>query len=267
MQGIQATQLSESLVRAHQHWEQRHVAKDRDSSTDPSAAPPMTIAISRQAGARGTSVARQVGAQLGWPVYDHELLERISQEMHVRVELLESIDERKVNWLEERVEAFAAVPHVNQVSYFRHLVETVLSLGLHGQCLIVGRGASFLLPASTTLRVRLVAELADRTTIMAAELGVSRDEAARRIRDADQARSSFVKEHFHLDLAEPLHYDLVLNTSRLTVDDCAAMVITALGALQRRHAEMALQHASATAETDPTVASASAYISSAIASP
>ncbi len=41
----------------------------------PDAPGPM-IAVSRQVGARGATVARAVGARLGWPVYDHELLDR-----------------------------------------------------------------------------------------------------------------------------------------------------------------------------------------------
>src|SRR5690242_12897526 len=34
----------------------------------------MTIAVSREAGARGGTIARRVGRKLGWQVYDQELL-------------------------------------------------------------------------------------------------------------------------------------------------------------------------------------------------
>src|SRR6516164_8466803 len=89
--------LTQALVRASEHWRARHQA----AGTAPEAAPAFTIAFSREAGARGTSVARQVGARLGWPVYDHELLEHIAREMKVRVGLLETVDERQVSWLQE----------------------------------------------------------------------------------------------------------------------------------------------------------------------
>src|SRR3954467_8845233 len=35
----------------------------------------LTIAVSRQAGARGGTIARQVGQRLGWQVIDHDLVE------------------------------------------------------------------------------------------------------------------------------------------------------------------------------------------------
>ena len=40
----------------------------------------LTIAISREAGARSSSIAQRIGARLGWEVYTQELLEYIAQE-------------------------------------------------------------------------------------------------------------------------------------------------------------------------------------------
>ena len=45
--------------------------------------------------ANGTCIAREVGNGVGWHVYDHELLERIAQDMGLRTVLLESVDERE----------------------------------------------------------------------------------------------------------------------------------------------------------------------------
>jgi len=47
-----------------------------DSQPGKKLVPQITIAISRQAGSSGADIARAVGARLGWPVYDHELLTR-----------------------------------------------------------------------------------------------------------------------------------------------------------------------------------------------
>jgi cytidylate kinase len=227
--------VSEALMRAFSHWENRRAARGELSWSRPGYhAQGFTIAISREAGARGNLVARAVGEQLGWVVYDNELLQRIAQEMKVRVGLLESVDERHVTWLEEQVEAFASVPYVSESAFFRHLVETVLSLGLHGECVILGRGANFILPARTTLRVRLVASLEDRTSTMAQEFGIGRNEAAKLVRDTDRARAAFIKEHLHQDASDPLHYDLVLNTSRLSVADCTELIVASLRRVQPR---------------------------------
>src|SRR5690348_4169761 len=73
----------------------------------------LTVALSREGGTPGTTVAQELGNRLGWPVYDHQLLDRIAQETGLRVSLLESVDERQKGWLQEVAEAFTAVPAVS----------------------------------------------------------------------------------------------------------------------------------------------------------
>ena len=50
----------------------------------------------------------------------------------------------------------------------------------------------------------------------------------------DQERNAFVHSHFHKDPTDPHEYDLVLNSSRLSVDECADCVVAALRLLQAR---------------------------------
>jgi cytidylate kinase len=216
--------MVEALGRAQRHW--------RERSQKTSGA--FTIALTREAGAPGTSVAREVGAKLGWPVYDHELLERIAQETGWRVNLLESVDERRRHWLLECVEALARTPTVSEGSYVRHLIETVLSLGAHGECVIVGRGAAQTLPPATTLRVRLVGPLEDRIAATSQRLAISRAEAARIVAQTDRERSTFIKDHFHKDPTDPGNYDLLINFTRWSVAECADLIVAALHRLQAR---------------------------------
>ena len=219
---------SEALMRAMGHW-----AGQRQAAGPGRAPAGLTIAISREIGARGTSVGRAVGERLGWPVYDHELLELIAREQNLRVSLLESVDERRTSWIEECMEAFAAIPAVSGSAYARYLTETMLSLAAHGACVIVGRGAAQVLPAASTLRVRLVAPLEDRIAWMSREHGLPRDEAGRRVAEVERDRVGFIRTHFQKDPTEPTGYDLLLNSSRLSVADCAELVVTALHRLAK----------------------------------
>lgn len=223
-------ELAESLVLAGSY------SVTRRKEPAPDAGPHFTIALSREVGAGGTSVATTVGERLGWPVYDHELIERIAGQMHLRTPLLESIDERRRSWLLETVEAFSSGRTVSESAYVRHLVETVLSLGTHGDCVIVGRGAALILPPATTLRVRLVAELEDRIQNMSRERGLAQQDAANLIEALDRERVRFGRDHFRKDPSDPRQYDLVLNTSRLSYAACAGLVAEALRHLQERAA-------------------------------
>jgi cytidylate kinase len=126
---------------------------------------------------------------------------------------------------------------VSESGYVHHLVQAVLSLATHGECVIVGRGAPLILPPGTTLRVRLVAALEDRAAVMSQELGISQAEALRRVQASDRERIQFIKNHFQKDPTENLHYDLILNSSRFTVAECADLIVEALQRLQRRAAK------------------------------
>jgi cytidylate kinase len=228
--------LAEAMERARRQW-QAHRQAEAPSGIPPSPSPrAFTVALSREAGANGSRVARAVGERLGWTVYDRELLERVAGEMGVRASLLESVDERRRNWLQECLGAFTSAPAVSASAYVRHLLETLLSLAAHGECVIVGRGAAQVLPAATTLRVRLVGLGGDRVGAIRQRFGISQEEAARWVEKTDGERTRFIQDHFRKDPADPRLYDLVLNSSRFSINECAELIIEALRRLQSRPA-------------------------------
>jgi cytidylate kinase len=226
--------LGEALARASRHWQARLIAEATAPTPRPPAPSPFTIAFSREAGTNGTAVARQVGAALGWPVYDYELLQRIAEEMGLHASLLESVDEKRVGWLRECVDACLSLPAVSESTYSRRLAETLLSLAAHGACVIVGRGAAQVLPVETTVRVRLVGSLPDRIAAVQEKLHVGREEAARHVDARDRDRTRFVKDHFLKDPTDPSQYDLVLNSPRLSVQGSAGVILEGLRCLQAR---------------------------------
>jgi cytidylate kinase len=224
--------VAKTLEHLCRHWEEKREAAASRSDLIRPAPHALTIALSREAGAQGTAVGQEVGTRLGWPVYDHELLERIAQDMGLHTRLLESVDERRVSWLLEVFEALMSAPYASEGAYVHRLVKTVLALGTHGECIIVGRGAALILPAETTLRVRLIAPLKTRSVAMSKRLGVPEVEATRQLEALDRERNTFVQDHFFKDPADPWHYDLILNSARFGVAECAKLIVDALDGLQ-----------------------------------
>jgi cytidylate kinase len=217
----------EALQTAERHWEAKAYR------VRPATEKAFTIALAREAGASGTLVAAELGKRLNWPVYDQLLLERIAREMGLRTQLLESVDEKRKSWLLEVVEGFASAG-VSELAYVRHLIQTILSLGAHGDCVIVGRGGAHILPKETTLRVRLVGSLDDRVAAIGRRLTLTKEQAAKWVADTDRQRHSFVKDHFLKDPGDPHNYDLVLNTSTWSVNDCADLILHGLRDLENR---------------------------------
>jgi len=220
--------FTESIVRAQEHWYNRATQRERETK------PAFTIALEREAGAQGTTIAHTLGARLHWSVYDQELVERIAHDLGLRPALLGTVDERRKSWLLEVVEGFSTARGVTENAYVRHLVQTLLSLGAHGECVIVGRGAALVLSHETTLRVGLVAERHDRIEATRRRLGLTRREAERWVDETQRERVAFVRDHLQKDPHDPVHYDLVLNTSRWSVAECVEFILAGLRRLENR---------------------------------
>ena len=89
----------------------------------------------------------------------------------------------------------------------------------------------------------MVASLQDRIAFIVKERGLKPTEAAGFVDSTDRERRKFIKDHFRKDVTDPLIYDLVLNTSRLSVEECADLVVEALLRLQARQPGAKPRHA------------------------
>src|SRR5260370_32241115 len=131
--------LTEALGKAYLHW---HRTRKEAASGKQAEPPKFAIALTRESGAGGTEVAREVAARLGWTVYDYELLQKIAAEMKLQARLLERVDEKRSSWLLENLESFTSTPSVSESAYIHRLLKTIRLLAAHGDCVIVGRGAA-----------------------------------------------------------------------------------------------------------------------------
>lgn len=230
-QRFSSDRMAEAMTRARRHWQTRHQTASAELHLAPPP-PPLTIAISRDAGANGSAIATEIGERLGWPVYDRELIHRIASEMGLRTDLLESVDEKHRGRWKEFINTLSVMPNSKLGSYNRHLVEILLSLAAHGNCIIVGRGAAQVLPEPTTLRVRLVGPVKARIEVVRQRRGISREEATRWVEMTDRERAGFVQEQFHKDPHDPSQYDVILNSTRFSKTECVDFIIEALHRLQ-----------------------------------
>jgi chloramphenicol 3-O-phosphotransferase len=202
--------------------------KERPADESSARAWPMCVALSREAGTPVAAVAAEVGRQLGWPVHDDDILQRVAHDLGINVRALSGFDERRQSWLVECIEAFSSRPSVGEFVYVRHLVRVLRSLASQGRCVIVGRGAAQVLPSESTLRVLLVGAQRDRCGLLAQRLGLDNASAARMLDEIESERAGFIKEHFNRDPRDVGNYDLVVNTSHLPPADCAAVIVEAL---------------------------------------
>lgn len=186
------------------------------------------LLLSRECGSGGDQVARLVAEQLGWHVFDRDIVEEIAQRAHVRKQLIESVDEHvRARW-RERLRLTHKGESLGPDTYMHYLREVLLTLGHHGDVVIIGRGAHYLLPPQSALRVRVVAPLEWRARHWAETEGGSLDEARARVQQCDADRTLFIQRAFGREAGLPLDYDLVLNTGQVNFETAARVILEAL---------------------------------------
>ena len=77
--------------------------------------------------------------------------------------------------------------------------------------------------------MRIVASEKYRIKQIIAHNGTSEVVARRCMKEIDEGRREFVERFFHRDIADPHHYDLVINVDRCGSEGAVQEIITALG--------------------------------------
>jgi cytidylate kinase len=187
----------------------------------------LTVTISREAGSRGTSIAKRAGEKLGWQIYTQEMLEYIAQEATVRDEIIGNLPPAGLRWVEEQLERLQSNRSVHGNAALFEIARVILALGASGEVLLIGRGAGCILPRGSTLHVRIVAPLEDRIAYMSQWQRLTREEAAEQVKLRDRRRAEYLRTHFEHNSSDIYQYDLVLNSTLLGEDLSAELLLRA----------------------------------------
>jgi cytidylate kinase len=168
-----------------------------------------------------------VAEQLGFRLYDRELVQLVATDAEVSADLIAALDDEAQASLHGHVDGVFARHDLEPAEHVRHLVRVVSTIAAHGGVVIVGRAAAIFLDRATTVAARIDAPFTLRMTRVQAATGLDDHDARAEMVTIDDERVEFVKKHFQLTSTDPLQYDLVLNTARMDFA-AAAATITAL---------------------------------------
>ena len=204
----------------------------------------MLVTVSRQFGAGGTLVAERVAEALAFRLVDRALVDSVAARAGVRPEDVARLEERTPGFLERFLHASAveppdsfvpptgAAPDFEEGKLVRATRAIVRELAAEGRVVIVGRGAWAILAADPrALHVRVVAPRAFRMTQLAERLRTDAKTAQGLLSRSDTERARYFEEYYGLDVNDPAHFDLVVNTARLGVDGAAALIVARARAL------------------------------------
>ena len=173
------------------------------------------IAMTREMGSLGKDVAARLAERRGGKVVYHEIIDQAADKMRVRKSHVIRLLEGGAGLWEQLTADKTSLSIFTADETCRFLRDKDIAV-------IRGWGAVHLLAGiAHVLRVRICAPLDVRVRRMMERLGTDdRDGVQREVELADEAHTAIARRHFHVDWRESEHYDLVLSTERLSVDEC-----------------------------------------------
>jgi cytidylate kinase len=202
------------------------------------------VTVSREFGAGGSDLARMLGAELGWPVLDQDLVHRVAEQLRFDDATIARFDEHPPT-LVQRIATVLIIPQPDLYSFpptgdlpshdaIAAASTRVIKDAAHNPPLIVvGHGAQCIFGGRPdAMHVRVIAPPANRVRRIMARMHVDSAAANTMLRRADHDRQAYMQRHFHQDWYSPLLYDLQVNTGRMPIEDASSTV----AALVRRRA-------------------------------
>ncbi len=175
------------------------------------------ITISREMGSGGIPIAHKAAEKLGYTLVDGEMLMKVAEKYGLSAEALEKADEKPPAFVEKQD---------SQVEVDLHQIELIiLEYALKGNVIIYGRGGQDLLQEiDSVFRVRVIAPFDLRVERWAEREWLDPDLARKLVRRSDQQRAGFIKYYFDRDWEDPLGYDLIINTERITEETAVQLI-------------------------------------------
>lgn len=191
------------------------------------------VTVSRQAGCGAVLIAERLADHLQrhlpqdhtqWTVFDRDLMDQVLADHNMPKYLAKFLPEDRISRIADTVEDIFGV-HPPAEKIVQHTAETLLKLAELGGAIIIGRAGNIVtarLPG--VIHVRLVAPLEDRIVRICRDGHMTPQEARRFCIEEEQARTRYVKTYFNEDINNPLLYHMVINTSRLGLENAVRLI-------------------------------------------
>ncbi|MCK5826272.1 MAG: cytidylate kinase family protein [Desulfuromusa sp.] len=179
------------------------------------------ITFSREMGSGGIPIVHQVAEELGYTLVDGDVIRAAADSYDLSQEALQQIDEKPpafVDHLDRQIEL-----NMSRIQLI------VLEQALLGNVVIYGRGGQDLLSGiSSAFRVRIIAPFEERVERWAQREWIDPELARYLVRRSDQQRAGFIKYYFDRNWTNPIEYDMVINTIRVSNETAVKLISKAI---------------------------------------
>ncbi|MDH4062389.1 MAG: cytidylate kinase family protein [Aquincola sp.] len=176
------------------------------------------VALTQGMGSLAQDIAEQLAQELKLSTLQHEVTEHVAQKMHVPKSLISRLRTGKAGAIERLRTDFHAMAV--------YTAEEVLEAAAKGNVVIRGWGATQILRAVPHVPcIRVMRPFDKRVEWLMKELDTDdRDLAEKEIHRSDHANATRMHDQFGVHWGDPVLFDMVLNTDRLSVQTCVEQI-------------------------------------------
>lgn len=176
------------------------------------------IALTQEMGSLAKEVAALLGETLNLSVMRNEVEMHVAEKTGLHNSVIRRLREGKAGFVERLT--------TDDRSMALYTAEEVFALADRGNVVLRGWGATCLLrEVPHVVRVRITRSMAKRVEWLMHHLETDDAEFAEaEIRRSDAAHAARMHERFGVSWGDPVLYDLVLNTDRVSVESCAELI-------------------------------------------
>lgn len=179
------------------------------------------VAMTREMGSLGKDVAAAIADRLGKQVIHHEIIDSLASKMRLR-------KSHVIRFLEGKAGIWERLT-TDKTSLSIYTADETFALAESGRVAVIrGWGATHLLrPVPHVIAIRVCAPFELRVKRMMERLNTDdRDFVVNEIKVSEEAHGAITRRHFGISWQHSDQYDLVLNTERLTIEECADEVVS-----------------------------------------
>lgn len=203
------------------------VARRRDMENGKSC-PNSVVTISRRMGSGARIVADKLARELGWSLWDKELVDAMAENAHVSQKVVQAFDETTVSEIELFARGMFGDQEMAGFIYPKQLARAVKAIAKLGNAVILGRGANYILPDVLSVRIDASDEVRIRNMIDYEDM--THDAAQAKILQSDRDRQHFVESVFGKERAAHPIFDLAIWMDEFTNDDAVQIILAAVKA-------------------------------------
>lgn len=197
--------------------------------------PKVVITISREYGSGGREVGRLLAEKLNIPFYDKELLTYLAQESGLDPDLFKSVD-AKVGFanfyfndnsdFKVGASSLRDLGTLSVIQRIQSVQEVLIKKLAQTSCVIIGRCSNYILRDDPqVIDVFIRADLVDKKKRAVNQYGEAIEGINERLMEVDMRRAKYYNYFCDRAWGKASNYDLLINTSHLTLEDAAEIIL------------------------------------------